>query len=109
MNKEFQGSFSPLDKVAIFITDRVGTFGFFPCFDTCLDHLWPVVEYSHPTHRPRVRIKVWRDDHRRKTVRVFITPPPPTKEYAHRGGALAELAALGLSDEETKRNCSHLS
>lgn len=29
VNKEFQASFSPLDRIAIFVTDRVGTFGFF--------------------------------------------------------------------------------
>lgn len=29
INKEFKESFSPLDRLAIFVTDRVGTFGFF--------------------------------------------------------------------------------
>ncbi len=29
VNKEFKASFSLLDKIAIFVTDRVGTFGFF--------------------------------------------------------------------------------
>lgn len=29
VNKEFQESFSPLDRLAVFVTDRVGTFGFF--------------------------------------------------------------------------------
>lgn len=29
VNKEFRDSFSPLDRVAVFVTDRVGTFGFF--------------------------------------------------------------------------------
>lgn len=29
VNKEYKEGFSPLDRIAIFVTDRVGTFGFF--------------------------------------------------------------------------------
>src|SRR5690242_4035729 len=29
VNQEFQDSFSPLERIALFVTDHVGTFGFF--------------------------------------------------------------------------------